>query len=144
MASDARTLAEKHYEGFNTANLELAGSIHSDDVELRVPGAGAMTGAAAWTEYTGPFLSGFPGAKIHADNYIESGDTIVVEGHFSGENTGPLMTPMGELPATGKSIDLPFADIFRVKDGKVVSHHVYYDQADFMTQLGLMPTPEGS
>jgi hypothetical protein len=37
--------------------------------------------------------------------------------------------------------DLPYADIFRVRDGKVYYHAVYFDQMTMMMQLGLMPQP---
>jgi len=34
-------------------------------------------------------------------------------------------------------------DIFRVRDGKFVSHHIYFDQMTFLAQLGLMPGGAG-
>ena len=29
--------------------------------------------------------------------------------------------------------------MFRVRDGKIVEEHLYYDQVQVLTQLGLMP-----
>jgi steroid delta-isomerase-like uncharacterized protein len=137
MVTEARTLVDRHYEGINSGDMDEALADHSDDVDVRMPGQGRISGRDTFRQFAQPFLTAFPNAKIHGDEYVEAGDTIVVEGRFTGENTGPLMTPMGELPPTGKSLVLAYADIFRVRDGKIVFHHVYFDNADFMQQLGL-------
>jgi predicted ester cyclase len=81
---------------------------------------------------------------MHPANWIETGDTVVVEGSFRGTFTGTLRSPDGDVPPNGKSLDLKFVDIFRAKDGKVVSHHVYFDRLDFAEQLGLAPPPGDS
>jgi predicted ester cyclase len=72
---------------------------------------------------------------------FEIGDTAIAEGNFVGTHTGPLATPNGAVPATGRRMDLPFSDFFEVKDGKVISHRVYFDQMALMAQLGLLPEP---
>jgi ketosteroid isomerase-like protein len=36
---------------------------------------------------------------------------------------------------------LPFADVFRVADGRITEHRVYYDTLGLLAQLGLMPEP---
>jgi ketosteroid isomerase-like protein len=64
------------------------------------------------------------------------------EGIFSGTHTGPLATPAGDVPPTGKPLRLAFADVFVIRDGLIVEHHIYYDQVAFLTQLGLMPAPD--
>jgi ketosteroid isomerase-like protein len=50
-----------------------------------------------------------------------------------------MQTPNGPVPPNGKSFDLPFAEINVLRDGKVASHRVYYDQLTFLTMLGMMP-----
>lgn len=140
---EARSIVDKQYEAINAGDVDAAMATQADDVDGLVPGAGPLRGRDAFKEFVQPFLTAFPDAKLHADNVVETSDTVVVEGRFTGLNTGPLMTPAGEMPPTGKSIDLPFSDIFRVTGGTIVSHHTYFDQADFMQQLGLMPTPGG-
>ncbi|MFK4871538.1 ester cyclase [Novosphingobium sp. ZW T3_23] len=58
---------------------------------------------------------------------------IVVELAIRGTHQGTLMTPTGPVPATGKRIDVPCCDVFRMKDGKVVSFHCY-NAANIMQQ----------
>jgi ketosteroid isomerase-like protein len=64
-----------------------------------------------------------------------------------GTQTGDLVTPQGTLPASGNRLDLPYADYFRVADGRIVEHRVYRDQAGMLAQLGgsgpaLTPPPD--
>jgi ketosteroid isomerase-like protein len=55
-----------------------------------------------------------------------------------GTNDGP----MGPGKAvTGKRMDMPFCEILRVQDGRVVSGEMFYDQLTMLTQLGLAEAP---
>jgi len=72
---------------------------------------------------------------------IDSGDQVVVEGVYSGTHTGPLGTPQGVVPATGKKLSLPLCDVFEVAAGRITRIRAYYDQMTFAAQLGLMPEP---
>ena len=40
--------------------------------------------------------------------------------------------------ARSRCVDLRFVDVSRVRDGKIVSYHTYYDQLGLLTQLGLL------
>jgi len=39
----------------------------------------------------------------------------------------------------GNSLDLPFADYFRVEAGQIVEHEVVWDSMAMMGQLGALP-----
>jgi ketosteroid isomerase-like protein len=60
------------------------------------------------------------------------------EDRFTGTHTGPLATDDGDVEPTGAAVELRFADVSRVRDGKIVAYHTYYDQLGLLTQLGLM------
>lgn len=64
-------------------------------------------------------------------------DVVVVELAIRGTHEGPLPTPEGTVPATGKAIDVPCCDVFHMKDGKVVSFHCYNAASILLQQLGL-------
>lgn len=64
-------------------------------------------------------------------------DVVVVELAIRGTQDGALVTPQGTVPASGKTIDVPCCDVFRMKDGKVTSFHCYNAASIMMTQLGL-------
>ena len=69
------------------------------------------------------------------------GETVAVEGEWVATHTGPLATPDGDLPATGRTVRVPFAAVIRVTSGRVASVRVYLDPLGFMAQLGLAPQP---
>jgi steroid delta-isomerase-like uncharacterized protein len=134
-------LVDRHYAEINTGDFSDVAEIFGSDVVTEVPGSAPMAGIDPFVAYGQGFLRAFPDGRIHRDRYVEAGDRIVVEGRFTGTNTGPLQTPAGDLPPTGRSLDLPFADAFRVVDGRITEHRIYYDTAGMLAQLGLAPEP---
>ena len=137
-------LIDRHYAEINTADFSDVAELFSPDVVTVVPDAGPLTGIEPFVAYGQAFLRAFPAGRIHRDGSVEDGEHVVVEGRFTGTNTGPLQTPGGELPPTGRAMVLPFADVFRVTGGKITEHRVYYDTLGLMAQLGLMPEPATS
>jgi ketosteroid isomerase-like protein len=134
-------LVDRHYAEINRNDFADVGEVFSPDVATEVPGAGRLTGIEPFVAYGQAFLRAFPDGRIHRDRYLEDGDRVVVEGRFTGTNTGPLQTPGGEVPGTGRAMVLPFADVFRVARGTIVEHRVYYDTLGLLVQLGLAPEP---
>jgi ketosteroid isomerase-like protein len=134
-------LVDRHYAEINSGDFSDVAEIFSGDVGTQAPGSEPMSGIAPFVAYGQAFLRAFPDGRIHRDRYVEAGNRIVVEGRFTGTNTGPLQTPAGELPPTGRTLELPFADAFRVVDGMITEHRIYYDMAGMMVQLGLAPEP---
>jgi ketosteroid isomerase-like protein len=69
---------------------------------------------------------------------------VVVEGVYTGTQTGVLSGPGGDVPPSGRRLELPYCDVFEAEAGRIVSHHVYYDQVLFARQMGLVPDPAGA
>jgi steroid delta-isomerase-like uncharacterized protein len=81
----------------------------------------------------------FPDETTQTSLVIEEGDIVVAEWDFRGTNTGPITTPDGtEIPATGKSVELPGVTVAEVRDGKIAVAREYFDSAVMSSQLGLM------
>ena len=134
-------IVDRHYAESDTQDYSDAAEIFSADVVTRAPGSEPMSGIDPFVAYGQGFLRAFPDGRIHRDRTVEAGDRIVVEGRFTGTHTGPLQTPAGELPPTGRALELPFADAFRVVDGRITEHRIYYDVAGMLGRLGLAPEP---
>jgi ketosteroid isomerase-like protein len=81
-----------------------------------------------------------PDARAVIERIFEAGDAVIVEGRFVGTFTGPLASPEGDAEPNGAKVDLRFADVSRIRSGKIVSYHTYYDQLRLLTQLGLIGT----
>lgn len=57
--------------------------------------------------------------------FIESGDTVVVEGRYRGK-----------VKATGTPVDAQFAHVWRLRDGKVVHFQQYTDTRQWADATG--------
>ena len=136
---DLESKVRYFYERFGLGDMEGAASIYGDDVVTVEPALGRATSLAEWRAYGEAFRRACPDAHMVLDAVLEVGDTVAVEARFAGTFTGPLASPQGDVPPTGKAFELPFADFFRFQDGLVVEHHVYYDQVAFMAALGIAP-----
>ena len=80
----------------------------------------------------------FPDARFTLRAVIEAGETAAVEYNLIGTHSGPLATPDGEIPATGKQLNMDGAVFSRLDaQGEVVEERRYFDVAGMLTQLGL-------
>jgi ketosteroid isomerase-like protein len=68
----------------------------------------------------------------------DGGALVVEESVVEGTHTGPLVGADGsELPPTGRHVSAPFAMVHELRDGKLVASRLYYDQLEFLAQLGV-------
>lgn len=111
---------------------------YAEDVEIRAPGTelDGRDQAASWIDV---YLRAFPDLRHEILATVEAGDTVAIEVRFTATHTGPLASPDGDIPPTGKAVSVDVADVLRFTDGRIRSEHAYVDQLSFLTQLGLLP-----
>lgn len=136
---EGRALMERHYRGLDAHDMDQAVTVFSDDVLTHFAGMRDIHGRDQFKVLGGAFIEAFPDSSIHPASIWEAGDAVISEGTYSGTHTATLRSPNGDIPATGRHMDLHYADIMRVRDGQVFYHAVYFDSAEMMAQLGLMP-----
>jgi ketosteroid isomerase-like protein len=71
------------------------------------------------------------------DVYV-SGDVVVVQLALQGTHDGALHLPFGMLPATGKRMDAPCCDVFKLQDGKLHRFDCYPEGSIILEQLGVL------
>jgi ketosteroid isomerase-like protein len=98
-----------------------------------------VRGAAAQHGLAEVFRAAAPDKRLVALRAFEDGDAIVVEGVSSGTQTGDLVGPGGTIPPSGRTCSLPCVGFLPARDGKILSHRIYWDNATFMVRLGVMP-----
>jgi len=128
-----------HYGGVHEGDFDKAFSVFTEDVERTMTGAGTLRGLDAFRAVIRVFPDAFPDIEFTVHTWVETGDWLVVEGRVRGTHTGPLKTPEGEIPATGKRLDLRFVDILQARGDKFCLLHVYFDRLEMMSQLGVIP-----
>ena len=72
-----------------------------------------------------------------SDVYV-SGDVVVVQLALQGTHDGALHLPFGVLPATGKRMNAPCCDVFKLADGKIVEFDCYPEGSVILSQLGVL------
>ncbi len=89
------------------------------------------TALAAFKE----FWKSFSDVKLATTSLWAAGNYVVALGVVEGTNDGDLT--MMNLKATNKRLSLPYAEISKFKDGKLVANWLFYDGLGFTSQLGL-------
>jgi predicted ester cyclase len=137
--NEAKAVVERGLKSYNSHDFEALARAAAPDIVATYPGGIELKGAQAIKEYNQAMLKAFPDNRVEAKSTIAQGNTVVVEGVFHGTHGGPLKTPMGELPATGKKVSGKFIQVVEVDRGLVKRSEIIYDQAELMMQLGVAP-----
>jgi steroid delta-isomerase-like uncharacterized protein len=142
--ADPAQLARQWFQAIQDHDVDGAVQLLDPDVDFYAPAA-QFKGTEAVRPFLQGYVDGFPDARFELSNVFASGDRAMVEARYVGTNTGAMQSPTGEMPPTGKSVDLPFATAFLIRDGRIAEQHAYWDQMAFLGQLGLIPGgPPGS
>ncbi len=141
MAQNAST-ARSTYDAWNERDFDRFAEVMAK-AELIDMGSGTrFTGREGAMQFAQGWADGFPDGKVTIDSVIETGKHVVVEFTGRGTHTGTLMTPMGGIDATGRSVELKLCDVWTfADDGTPKTVHFYVDSGSMMTQLGLAPEP---
>jgi steroid delta-isomerase-like uncharacterized protein len=136
-------LAKKWTDAMNRHDTRAVGALYTQDSVAYDPFYPApLRGRAAIEKDAGEFFRAFPDLRVEIISIFEKGNAAAGEVRMTGTNTGPLATPKGEVPATGKRIDVRGALVGRINaEGLIVEERRYYDTGTLMQQLGLAPQP---
>ena len=86
--------------------------------------------------YYANFLTGFSNIQFTIKDVFGQDDKLVKYWNFKGTHTGVFFG----IPATGKTVSIDGTTLVRMSDGKIAEERDFFDNLDFMTQLGLMST----
>jgi steroid delta-isomerase-like uncharacterized protein len=87
--------------------------------------------------YYANFLTGFSDITFTIKDVFGQGEKLVKYWNFKGKHTGVFFG----IPPTGKTVSLDGTTLIRMSNGKIAEERDFWDNLDFMTQLGLMPAP---
>jgi steroid delta-isomerase-like uncharacterized protein len=134
-----KELLERYVELYNEGDLDACMELYAEDASQRMHD-GVFEGIDAIAERLARDLTAFPDATYVVDSFFAAGDKFADEWTFTGTNTGRLRLPDGgEIPGTGKRVEIKGMEYVEVRDGKIVIDNLYYDFLAAVTQLGLVP-----
>ena len=141
---DPAEVARRHDEAWNSKDGEARKALCSPDIDVEMPGGMQLRGLDQVNQIESAFWEALPDSEIKRLEEFVAGDAVIAEGILSGTQTGPFRTPQAEIPPSGNHVSLRYASVKRVVNGKLVSEHLYFDQMEFMMQLGALPAPPSS
>lgn len=84
-------------------------------------------------------FTAFPDARIELGTVVAAGNAVAYQIVLHGTHDGPLATPDGPVPPTGRKIELRACHFVRLDDTGLIRHdHRYFDLASLLGQLGLV------
>ncbi len=131
-------LAQEIYNAFSNDQFDEVLARSAEDVEIVVTPTGQVyQGREGFKAFMQSFKGAFPNIRLTIKDQVATDDAVVTEFMAVGTHTGPLQTPAGDIPPTGRTAEWPVIEIWRIKDGRLASLHNYQDLGTMLRQLGL-------
>ena len=128
-------------DSINAHNTALFLSDATDDVVYDyVPQSTPFIGKEAFAGFLDGIFMAFP--DFHVDfmrPLMLSGNIAVIEHIATGTQKGEIVSPLGNIPPTGKSFKTYHMDIVEFEGDKVKKIITYDDAASQFMQLGILP-----
>ena len=116
---------------------QLASLLAEDSEAFDVPLGVVLRGRDAIVEALADRMRAFPDASIDVRRVASAGEWVATEHVSGGTHDGLLVTPAGEISATGRRIETEMSEWFRVENGLITVSRAYWDVATAMRQLGV-------
>jgi steroid delta-isomerase-like uncharacterized protein len=136
------TVVEAYVDVWNERDYSQIPDLVSDSFVLYDPTVPEDVGTGPVGEARGPtglvaFMNrlerGFPDFQFAVADLVATDDLVMDEVTFTGTHEGVF----NGVPPTYRSVEIQMMAKFHVEEGKLQEHHVYFDQREFMDQLGL-------
>ncbi|HYI18103.1 MAG TPA: ester cyclase [Solirubrobacteraceae bacterium] len=134
--ADARDVILRHIAAVN--NRDSAADPWAADAEMVAPGGGA-SGRDGVIGFVGVFQEAFPNLRLELKHLLSNGPAAAAEGTLAGTHDGVLHTPNGDIPPTGRAVELRWAAVYATEGETLKSEHLFFDQMELLGQLGLLP-----
>jgi steroid delta-isomerase-like uncharacterized protein len=134
--NDSLVVVRDYMNAWNAHNAEAAAGYFAQNVEFLDASVGTpqVGRENAKTQVVQVFIQAVPDLQWKMlGEPIVNGENIAFEWEFKGTNTGPWNA---ETPATNRPLSFKGVSFMRLKDGKVLTQHDYYDALGFNKQLG--------
>ena len=112
---------------FNDSNFTKDVVMHASPTDI--------VGIDSAKAYYANYLTGFSNTSLTIKDVFGQGDKLVKHWTFSGTHTGVFFG----IPATGKKVSIDGVTLVRMSNGKIAEERDFFDNYDFMMQLGLIP-----
>lgn len=134
MSEGNKTVVRKLYDVIREGDLEALAAMLADDMVEHEELPGLEPNKDGVIQFFRGMREAFPDLAMDVDDLIAEGDRVFVRATMKGTHRGAFMG----IPATGSNVEVPLADFFRIRDGKVAEHWGITDTEAMMRQLGVV------
>ena len=135
---DNAKMMQTHYGAFNDRDFDRGSALAAEDLDLtQVPFGSVNHGPEGLRQFYEFWAGSFPNSRAELVNVVAAEDAVTAEGIFRGTHEASLASPVGEIPATGRKVEIWHCFVFAVKNGQLASGRLYFDVATLMQQLGV-------
>jgi predicted ester cyclase len=138
MSAENKALARRMEEDlFGAGLLELIPEIIASTYVAHDPASPPVEGHEGLKQYMQIYRTAFPDLHFTILDQLSEGDKVLTRWTASGTHTGPLASPGGAIPPTGKPMTVPGMSLSVIAGGKLVEEWHYWDALGLFHQLGL-------
>jgi steroid delta-isomerase-like uncharacterized protein len=139
-ADEMVKIAREQVDAFSNGDWERLHAGLAADARYDEFGTERKTeGAEKIVELFKGWKTAFPDAAGTVTSAVGSGKTAALEVTWNGTHSGPLETPEGTIPASGKRQVTPAALFFTFEGGKIKQSRQYFDSTTLLKQIGAQP-----
>lgn len=126
------------FEAWERRDFDAAAELVAENVTFEDhPSGRTLTGRREFLEWFESWTTACTDSTV-SPTVLDAGQHAVIQGVWGGTNDGPF----GPFPATGRRVEVPFANVMRFdEDGRVAHGEAYYDQLGLLIQLGHAEPP---
>jgi limonene-1,2-epoxide hydrolase len=133
------SIVEKFVAAYNAKELEKAVACYSPEAEISFFTFGTRKGVEEIKKIWKFDFDNWPDAKVTVLKILSDGPTKMFEWNWTSSCKEFLTLPSGEkLRTNQQKASIYGVDVFEVKDDRIVSHRLYFQELSLMTQFGLL------
>jgi predicted ester cyclase len=143
-------MVDAAFEAINDQDWDHLWALHMDNIVMFVPDLpDPVKGREAVQGRLQAYAEALPDLSWKRVRGFGQGEWVCVELIISGTHKGPLRHGVdrgtlqaqngGFIPPTGRRIELRACVTYKMEGSEIAESHIYYDQFDFLRQLGFVP-----
>jgi steroid delta-isomerase-like uncharacterized protein len=137
---DLIRVARENVDTFTAGDWDgMKTTMTPDSVYDEFPTQRHVQGAEAIIEANRGWKQAFPDATGTVRNVLARDNLVAMEVTWQGTNTGPMESPSGAMPPSGRRAEVPAAMVMTFEGDKIKETRHYFDMMGLLKQLGASP-----
>jgi steroid delta-isomerase-like uncharacterized protein len=132
----AMDVAQAYFDACNRRDVDAMEACWAPGGLESFPGVGELTVPEQWRPYFEAVFASFPDWRYEVLHTVHQGDHVAVHWRAHATFTG---APFEGLRPSGESGFVSGIDLLQIVDGKIRRNDVYYDSAEMLRKLGVLP-----